>query len=86
MSCFSLLGLATTLGIRELFIFLLKGLKKKNVAREPGDLNNLIHFLYHIYSTTSLFRASFFNCVDEKQKQYDLPYHLPVSFSIHVGG
>lgn len=24
--------------------------------------------------------------MDEKQEQSDLPYHLPISFSLHVGG
>lgn len=90
MSCFSLLGLATTLGIRGLFIFLLKGWEKKKfyVAGEAGDLNRLTHSLYSIYSTTFLFTASFsfLNCMDAKQEQSDLSCYLPISFSVHVGG
>lgn len=41
VSCFSLLGLATTLGISELFIFLFKEKKKFYVPPKADNLNSL---------------------------------------------
>jgi len=65
--------------------------KKKNtnkfyVLSEAGDLNSLTLLTVSDIFNSAFFFFFFLNCMDAKQENSGLPYHLPVSFSVHTGG